>query len=210
MNLLECLVGIAVCLLLVSPLLKVSSEMLVKQVQLEQSQLMMAEADRALELMGRAIRMAGYQNSQTSMLHRPIRRKHSAKEVLEIRKDIGLNRSDALYVKQEVSDAADFDCIGNVITKERTKNGLAHQGFFLERSNNASKGSGVRGGSLMCQSLDRQGRLQNSTLIQDVWGMKIEEIPARGAQKLIKVTLQMRLGNTSPVFSRTFSTRNLP
>jgi hypothetical protein len=121
-----------------------------------------------------------------------------------------LNRSDALYVKQEVSDGADFDCIGNVITKERTKNGLAHQGFFLERSNNASKGSGVRGGSLVCQSLDRQGRLQNSTLIQNVWGMKLEELPAGGTQNVIKVTLQMRLGNTSRLFSRTFSTRNLP
>ena len=56
----------ALCLMLVGPLLKVSGEMLVKQVQLEQSQLAAAQANRALELIGRAIRMAGYINVRTS------------------------------------------------------------------------------------------------------------------------------------------------
>ena len=56
----------ALCLMLVGPLLKVSGEMLVKQVQLEQSQLAAAQANRALELIGRTIRMAGYNNVRTS------------------------------------------------------------------------------------------------------------------------------------------------
>ena len=184
--------------------------MLIKQVQLEQSQLMTAEADRVLELMGRAIRMAGYQNSQSSILYGLRGSKRSSQESLEVRKGVGINRSDALYIKQEISEGTDFDCIGNVLTQERTKNGLAHQGFFLEHSANNSKGSGMRGGSLMCQSLDRHGRLQNKTLTQDVSALVIDELSTKGVQKLLKVSIQMRLGNMTPTYSRTFATRNLP
>ena len=61
--------------------------MLLKQVQLEQSQLAAAEADRALELIGRAIRMAGYINVRTAGVKKP---KSSKQELLEILKGAGL------------------------------------------------------------------------------------------------------------------------
>ncbi len=62
MTLLECLVGITLCALLLNPLLKVSAHLAAKQMEYEKTQAFISEAERAFELMGRAIRMAGYQN----------------------------------------------------------------------------------------------------------------------------------------------------
>ncbi len=62
MTLLECLVGITICALLLNPLLKASAHLAAKQAEYEKTQLLISEAERALELMGRAIRMAGYQS----------------------------------------------------------------------------------------------------------------------------------------------------
>ena len=62
MNLLECLVAIALSMLLLNPLLKTSANLLAKQIEFEKRQSLTAEAERALELIGRAIQMAGYCN----------------------------------------------------------------------------------------------------------------------------------------------------
>jgi hypothetical protein len=67
----------------------------------------------------------------------------------------------------------------------------------------------------MCQSLDRQGRIQNTTLMNGIHGLLIEDItPSNGGeyrpQKLYKVTLQMTDGRSLQLeLQRTFSTRNL-
>jgi len=175
---------------------------LVKQVQLEQSQLAAAQANRALELIGRAIRMAGYINVRTFDVKNP------KQELLEIQKGVGLNRSDAIFIKHEISDGTDFDCIGNALTKERTKNHLAHQGFFLERQAGMPKGVRINGGSLMCQSLDRQGRLQNTTLMNGVHHLAIEGLQP-SPQKIFRVTIQMDLGKATSEFTQTFARRNL-
>ena len=60
----------------------------------------------------------------------------------------------------------------------------------------------------MCQSLDRQGRLQNTTLMNGVHHLAIEGVPPN-AQKLFKVTIQMDLGKSSSEFTQTFASRNL-
>jgi type II secretory pathway component PulJ len=65
MSLLECLVGITLCALLLNPLLKVSAELATKQIEHEKTQSLISEAERAFELMGRVIQMAGYQNIKT-------------------------------------------------------------------------------------------------------------------------------------------------
>ncbi|WP_114689270.1 hypothetical protein [Polynucleobacter necessarius] len=65
MSLLECLVGITLYALLLNPLLKASAQLEKKQMEYEKTQSLISEADRAFELMGRAIRMAGYQNIKT-------------------------------------------------------------------------------------------------------------------------------------------------
>jgi hypothetical protein len=72
----------------------------------------------------------------------------------------------------------------------------------------------MNGGSLVCQFLDRQGRLQNTTLMNGVNYLVIDEIstPEKSlTQRLYKVRLQMTDGALLNLdLERTFSTRNLP
>ena len=89
------------------------------------------EAERVLELIGRAIRMAGYQNIKT--------KNHSNKSdsemwFIQVNKKVGYRGSDSVSVQYELSDGMDFDCIGNILSKERTKNDLAFQGFIDRKS----------------------------------------------------------------------------
>jgi len=193
-------------MLLLNPLLKTSADLLAKQIEYEKRQLLTSEAERALELIGRAIRMAGYRNKRVT---------HNQKiEWIQIQKKTAYRGSDSLTVLHELSSGIDFDCIGNALNQERTKNGLARQGFLLDRQAGIAKGVRVNGGSLICQSLDRQGRLQNTTLMNGVNFLWIEELAAHNgsaAPKLFKVGLQMTDGALLNIsLERTFSARNLP
>lgn len=207
MSLLECLVGLALSLVLVAPLIKNSGELIAKQIQYEKSQSLTAEADRALELMGRAIRMAAYRNSNS--LTPSARKKFSPGDYIQIQKNNGYRGSDSLTVKHEVSPGIDFDCIGNTISKDRTKEGLAQQGFFVDRQATAPKGTKVNGGSLICQSLDRHGRIQNTTLMNSVNHFSIEALLGSDG-RAFKLKLQMTDGvSIHQEFERIFTTRNL-
>lgn len=216
MTLLECLVGIALCALLLNPLLQTSANLVNKQIIYDKQQSLVSDADRAFELIGRAIRIAGYRNIQSKSLIRiNARSKKSTTSFLEVEKGIGFRGSDALTIRHELSDGVDFDCIGNSISKERTKNDLALQGFLVDRQAGIPKSKKVNGGSLICQSLDRQGRIQNTTLMNGVNGLLIEEInnaqtQTSKGQRLFKVRLQMTDGAKLNIdLERTFSTRNL-
>ena len=210
MNLLECLVALALCMLLLNPLLKTSADLLAKQTEFEKTQSLISEAERALELMGRAIRMAGYQNINS------VQQRKSVDQWMEVQKKSGYRGSDSLVIHHELSAGVDFDCIGNTLNRERTKNGLARQGFLVDRQAGIAKGAKVNGGSLICQSLDRQGRLQNTTLMNGVNALRIEEMstPSQqvaSGQKRFKVIVQMTDGASLNIErERTFSTRNLP
>jgi type II secretory pathway component PulJ len=208
MNLLECLVAIALSMLLLNPLLKTSADLVAKQIEYEKRQSLTTEAERAFELIGRAIRMAGYRNINSAQ------RRQQEESWIQIHKKSGYQGSDSVMVQHEISDEIDFDCIGNTLTKERTKNGLARQGFMVDRQAGIAKGAKVNGGSLICQSLDRQGRSQNTTLMNGVNYLKIDEIvtPEKSpTQKLYKVSLQMTDGASLNMgLERIFSTRNLP
>ena len=208
MNLLECLVAIALSLLLLNPLLKTSADLLTKQIEYEKRQALISEADRALELIGRAIRMAGYRNIHSTQQRR------QTDQYIQVQKKSGYRGSDSLTVQHELSAGIDFDCIGNELNKERTKHGLARQGFLVDRQAGIAKGAKVNGGSLICQSLDRQGRIQNTTLMNGVNSLFIEELASSGkspTQKLFKVRLQMTDGALLNIdLERTFGTRNLP
>lgn len=193
--------------MLVAPLIKNSGELISKQIQQEKSQSLSVEAGRALELMGRAIRMAGYRNAQS--FNKSAKKDYSANEYIQIEKHRGYQGSDSLLVKHEISQGVDFDCIGNALSKERTKNNLAHQGFLVERQASASKGMKVNGGSLICQSLDRQGRIQNTTLMNGVNHLSFEALPA-SIGKAFRIKLVMTDGGfIHREFERTFVTRNL-
>lgn len=207
MNLLECLVGLALSLVLVAPLIKNSGEFVAKQIQYEKSQSLTAEADRALELIGRAIRMAGYQNANSAIAS--VRKNSSSNNYIQIQKNSGYRGSDSLMVKHEISSGVDFDCIGNTLSKERTQNHLAQQGFLVDRQASAPKGAKVNGGSLICQSLDRQGRIQNTTLMNGIHHLSVEALPA-SVGKAYKVMLEMTDGvSIHQKFERTFAARNL-
>ena len=207
MNLLECLVGLALSLVLVAPLIKNSGELIAKQIQYEKSQTLAAEADRALELIGRAIRMAGYRNAHVAIAS--MSKNSSSNHYIQIQKNAGYRGSDSLMVKHEISQGLDFDCIGNTLSKERTKNNLAQQGFLVDRQASAPKGVKVNGGSLICQSLDRQGRIQNTTLMNGIHHLSFEAIPA-STGKAFTVKLEMTDGvSLHQKFERTFTARNL-
>ena len=215
MTLLECLVGIALCALLLNPLLKTSADLVIKQIEYEKTQALISEADRAFELIGRTIRMAGYRNIQsTSLSMRNQENKKNRPSFLELSKKSGFRGSDSLTIRHELSDGIDFDCIGNAITKDRTKNQLALQGFLVDRQAGVPKGKKVNGGSLICQSLDRQGRIQNTTLMNGVNSLFIEELNGAQAQavkgqRIFRVILQMTDGAKLNLdLERTFSTRN--
>lgn len=207
MSLLECLVALALSLILVAPLIKNSGEFIAKKIAHEKSQSLTAEADRAFELIGRAIRMAGYRNIPSSISSA---KKHIAlSDYIQIQKGSGYRGSDSLVVKHEISQGQDFDCIGNTLSKDRTKHDLAQQGFFLDRQSSIPKGMRVNGGSLVCQSLDRQGRLQNTTLMNGVNSLSFEELTGK-AGKAYRVKLEMTDGaSIHQEFVRIFATRNL-
>jgi hypothetical protein len=192
---------------LVAPLIKNSGEFIAKQIQYEKSQSLTTEADRALELIGRAIRMAGYQNANSAMAS--VGKNSSSNNYIQIQKNSGYRGSDSLTVKQEISQGVDFDCIGNTLSKERTKNNLAQQGFLVDRQASTPKGTKVNGGSLICQSLDRHGRIQNTTLMNGIHYLSVEALPA-SAGKAFKVKLEMTDGaSIHQKFERTFTARNL-
>jgi hypothetical protein len=183
---------------------------MVKQIQYEKTQALTVEAERALELIGRAIRMAGYRN--TSNNQKSID-SNKTKFPIEIQKRNGYQRSDSLVVRYQLSEGVDFDCIGNRLTNDRTKNELALQGFLVNRQAGLPKGVKENGGSLMCQSLDRQGRIQNTTLMNGVDIFSIEELgtPSKSGQRAFRVKLAMTDGvRIQKWFERTFTTRNLP
>lgn len=222
MTLLECLVGITLCALLLNPLLKVSAQLAAKQIEYEKTQLLISDAERAFELMGRAIRMAGYQNITTN--NESNKSDHS-KGFMRVNKKVGYRGSDAFSVQHGLSDGIDFDCVGNILNKERTKKELAFQGFVVERQSDSAKAMGGSGGSLICQSLDRQGRMQNTVLMNGVNQLFVEKIDSSQSPgsmtgvgdmsdktaSLYKISLQMTDGALIKLdFERTFATRNLP
>jgi hypothetical protein len=208
MHLLELFIGIALCGLLLSPLLKISGDLFIQQIKYEKVRLMTAEGERALELMGRAIRIAGYRNTKTTSIGGARKIFNNA---IEIQKSSRYQGSDSLQVRHELSDGVDFDCIGNVLNSERTKGRLAFQGFVVNHQKNLAKDSMVNGSSLMCQSLDRQGRLQTTTLMNGVESLHIEELTSSSpSQRTFKIKLVMTDGPLlQRSFERTFSTRNL-
>ena len=215
MSLLECLVGFALSMLLLSPLLQLSAHLTIKQIQYEKTHALVSEADRAFELIGRAIRMSAYRNIK-SIEHKQKSQGDRSNDdrYLQIQKRVGYRGSDALVIQHELSNGVDFDCLGNSLSQERTKNHLAYQGFLVNRQAGLPKGAKANGGSLICQSLDRHGRIQNTTLMNGVAGLFVQELQHSnskqgGGFRLFKVILLMTDGATINIeLERNFASRN--
>lgn len=216
MSLLGCLVSMALGIALMTPVMQSSSALVIKQNQLEKAWLVEQDAIRVLEIMARAIRMAGYRKI-TSLADYRQRQRLAKADFIGLEYRSGWNHSDLLWVKQEPTDSVEGDCLGNRVeyvkhggTQTRTKQGLRHQGFFVQ------KAAGDRTGSLICASLDRQGRLQNTSLMNHIDSLHFKWVeitknqghgtPAnrRGLQIVLKTTLVER------EFSRIVALRNTP
>jgi hypothetical protein len=214
MSLLGYLVSIGLGIAVIAPVMQSSAVLVRKQTQLEKAWLVEHDAIRVLELMARAIRMAGYRkiNSLADYRQRTTKIDH-----IGLEQRSGWNHSDLLWVKHEPADSTEGDCLGNRVeqvnhgkSQSRTKKGLRHQGFFVQ------KAVGDHAGSLMCTSLDRQGRLQNTSLMNHIDSLHFKwvapkavqgQLPSRarsGVQIVLKTTLVER------EFSRFVALRNTP
>lgn len=204
--------GIAV----IAPLLQSSSALVRKQTHVEKARLVEQDAIRVLELMARAIRMAGYRKIGSLDEYRQGLRMAKV-DYIGIEHRTGWNHSDLLWVKHEPADGTEGDCLGNRVeqvshgkSQSRTKKGLRYQGFFVQ------KAGGERGGSLMCASLDRQGRLQHTSLMNHIDALHFKWLGQQtttgqltstarpGVHIILKTTLMER------EFSRFVALRNTP
>jgi len=214
MSLIECLVSISLGIAVIAPMMQSSSALVIKQTQLEKAWLVEQDAIRVLELMARAIRMAGYRKFSSLADYR---QRTSKINYIGLEQRSGWNHSDLLWVKHEPADSVEGDCLGNRVaqdnrgkTQSRTKKGLRHQGFFVQ------KAVGDHAGSLMCSSLDRQGRLQNTSLMSHIDSLHFKWVEHKaqqgqplsagrsGIQIVLKTTLVER------EFSRFVALRNTP
>ena len=214
MTLLGCLLSIGLGIAVLAPVMQSSAVLVRKQTQVQKAWLVEQDAIRVLELMARAIRMAGYRKISSLADYR----QRSTKIVyIGLEQRSGWNHSDLLWVKHESADSAEGDCLGNRVeqvnrgkTQSRTKKGLRHQGFFVQ------KAVGDHAGSLMCTSLDRQGRLQNTSLMSHIDSLHFKWVEHKtlqgqppfsersGVQIVLKTTLVER------EFSRFVALRNTP
>ena len=216
MTLLGCLVSMGLGIAVIAPMMQSSAVLVRKQTQLEKAWLVEHDAIRVLELMARAIRMAGYRKINSLNDYRQ-RQRTATVDYISLERRTGWNRSDSLWVKQEAADSIEGDCLGNRVeqvnhgkAQSRTKKGLRHQGFFVQ------KAVGDHTGSLMCTSLDKQGRLQNTSLMNHIGSLHFNWVEHKtqqgqlasrarsGIQIVLKTTLVER------EFSRFVALRNAP
>jgi hypothetical protein len=204
--------GIAV----ITPVMQSSAVLVRKQTQVEKAWLVEQDAIRVLELMARAIRMAGYRKIDSLGEYRQVQRMAKV-DYIGLEHRTGWNHSDLLWVKQESADSAEGDCLGNRVeqvnrgkTQSRTKKGLRHQGFFVQ------KAVGDSAGSLMCTSLDRQGRVQNTSLMNHIDSLHFKWLehktqpgqPSSAGRNGIQIVLKTTLVERE--FSRFVALRNTP
>jgi hypothetical protein len=204
--------GIAV----IAPLLQSSSALVRKQTQFEKAWLVEQDAIRVLELMARAIRMAGYRKIASLGECRQSLRMAKV-DYIGLEHRTGWNHSDMLWIKHEPADSREGDCLGNRVeqlnhgkSQSRTKKGLRYQGFFVQ------KAGGDRGGSLMCASLDRQGRLQNTSLMNHIHALHFKWVGQQTASGQLTSTARpgvhivLRTTLMEREFSRFVALRNTP
>jgi hypothetical protein len=200
----------------IAPLLQSSSALVRKQTHIEKAWLVEQDAIRVMELMARAIRMAGYRKIDSLGEHRQSLRMAKV-DYIGLEHRTGWNHSDLLWVKHEPADGLEGDCLGNRVeqvshgkSQSRTKKGLRHQGFFVQ------KAGGDRSGSLMCATLDRQGRLQHTSLMNHIDTLHFQRVgqqtgsgePPATARPGVRIVLKTTLMERE--FSRFVALRNTP
>ena len=161
MTLLACLTALTLSTILLLPPAWLVHRVLTDQVQIEGRVLLQQNMDRSLELISRAIQGAGYQASSTQY--------RLAVNPIAIQKGGSSRGSDAIVLTQDIPDKLGYDCMGNPLTVERTIKQQAYQRFYLEPSRHDSRTQ-----ILMCQSVDRQGRLHQGEILSNVQSLQID------------------------------------
>ncbi len=100
-------------------------------------------------------------------------------------------------MRQDLPKYLAYDCMGNALSKERTRKQKTYQHFYLERSRNDPQSA-----SLICQSLDRKGQLHQAELLNQVQYLRIHWVnpqainatilSPKGPTGLIRVSLGVR------------------
>ena len=165
MSLLACLTALTLSAILLLPPAWLVHRVLTHHAQIETRFLLQQNMDRSLELLSRAIQGAGYQTSsiQNSLTANPI----------TIQKGGSSRGSDAIVITQDIPDKLGYDCMGNPLALERTIKQQAYQRFYLEPSRHDSRTQ-----ILMCQSVDRQGRLHQGEILNNVQSLQIDWVRA--------------------------------
>jgi hypothetical protein len=153
------------------------------QKEIEEEQMMVENMDRAMELIIRAVRGAGYERTQDSNHLQRIKFDTSTNKIA-IKKD-QQKLFDEITLIADVPDQLDYDCLGNPFAKERTREGKTFQRFYLE-PNRYEPHTYI----LMCQGLDRHGRLHHGELLNHVNRLQIDWVKenSRGDQTNISQT----------------------
>lgn len=184
MTLLSCITALTLGLVMIYPPLKLLSDVFLKQEEIEKTLLLQQNIQRTTELLVRAIREAGYRDNLSS----------NNSSGIQIKKNVSYRGSDGIELTQDVPKQLAYDCLGNVLSQERTRHQKTSQYFYLER-NRSDPHSAI----LICQSLDRQGRPHQAELLNHVQSLQIDwvnpsnlsvstskpDVPSR----LLKITL---------------------
>ena len=187
MTLLSCITALTLGAVMIYPPLKLLNDVMLKHLEIEQDILLAQNINRAMELLARAIREAGYRVSQNSINEHDI----------QIKQDGLFKGSAAIALMQDLPKHLAYDCMGNALSKERTRQQKTYQHFYLEHSRNDPQSA-----SLICQSLDRKGQLHQAELLNQVQYLRIHWVnpqainatilTSKGPTGLIRISLGVR------------------
>ena len=178
-----------------------------------------AEVEFAMQVMARAIRQGGFGFKPNPWIGKKLQSPNPKEWIpIQILKNstlktgpIGAGIASSKNTQGLINDAmilshipfGHFDCLGRKITPNRTNNGLAHLGFFIQQDSS----SGGKA-ALMCQSLDQKGVAQNDAILAGVKHFELESLPPSARDILgirIKITTQ-----SGRLYEQIVALRNTP
>ena len=178
-----------------------------------------AEVEFAMQVMARAIRQGGFGFKPNPWIGKKLQSPTPKEWIpIQILKNstlktgpIGAGIASSKNTQGLINDAmilshipfGHFDCLGRKITPNRTNNGLAHLGFFIQQDSS----SGGKA-ALMCQSLDQKGVAQNDAILAGVKHFELESLPPSARDILgirFKITTQ-----SGRLYEQIVALRNTP
>ena len=178
-----------------------------------------AEVEFAMQVMARAIRQGGFGFKPNPWIGKKLQSPTPKEWIpIQILKNstlktgpIGAGIASSKNTQGLINDAmilshipfGHFDCLGRKITPNRTNNGLAHLGFFIQQDSSSGGKS-----ALMCQSLDQKGVAQNDAILAGVKHFELESLPPSARDILgirIKITTQ-----SGRLYEQIVALRNTP